>query len=84
VVGPNKNPHVIDGVLDFQSLRLAYCEQSALLQQKGEKEPPSRFKCVVPKTCLKYLSVLLPNPQIHHIYMLLLDFPNKLFIVHVT
>lgn len=35
--GP-KIPHVVDGVLDFQSLRLAYCEQATLLKA-GQTDP---------------------------------------------
>ncbi|XP_052212583.1 leucine-rich repeat-containing protein 74A-like isoform X2 [Dreissena polymorpha] len=38
VEGVNKNPHIVDGVLDFQSLRLAYCEQAARMKQKGQTE----------------------------------------------
>ena len=41
-----RQPHVIDGVLDFQAVRLAYCYQAAKLKT-GCMQEPSRSACCV-------------------------------------
>ena len=64
-VATPKLPHVVDGVLDFQSVRLAYCEQAALLKA-GQTElsmNTCRRMCTIPlfvdcaSVCILFLSV---------------------------